>query len=244
MRCSIIPVLVLFALLGSYAWAGTTQTETGKIYLRNAPRTKPAYLFKKNVSTNSAWRHVRTEYRSPSGELLVEESYQYENGKLARYVYNQLQMKEGGFINIRDKKVKFEFTKEGKTNSDEEDEPDDIMIADLIGPFIQKNWVALHDKEDTVHTRYLVLERQDTFGFKFFMDGERPCEKNTCVRIMMKPSSIFISALVEPISILVEKNAPHAVKEIDGRLPIRIPEVPNPKSRKDYRALDAILVLE
>ena len=238
-----ISIALLFAPAPSWSAKATT-TETGKIYLRESSRKKPAYLYKKTTSETESRRNVRTEYLSLTGELLVEETYQYEKDKLIRYVYNQLQMKEGGYIDIHNGKIKYEFTKEGVTNSDEGSEPETIMIGDLISSFIKKNWDALYKEEETIHTRYLVLERQDTFGFKFFTDGERACGEKKCAQIIMKPSSIFVAALVDSIKILVDKAEPHAIREIDGRLPIRIPEVPDPKTRKDYRALEAILVLD
>ncbi len=235
-------LLFSFLLVSGTALANSTVIN-GKIYLHDTPRGKPAYLFKKTVEENDGQKNVHAQFLSLSGEVLVDESCHYAGDKLLRYTYDQKQMKEGGEINIHDGKVFYEFIKGGDIEKDEEEQPKDMMLADLMQPFIHSHWHELVDEEETIHTNYLVLEKQDSYGFKFFADGEAKCGGDDCVRIVMKPSSFLVAAFVDPIKILVEKKEPHRMREIDGRLPIRAPEVPKPEKRSDYAAIEAVLVL-
>jgi hypothetical protein len=61
------------------------------------------------------------------------------------------------------------------------------------------------------------------------------------VDIILKPSSFNIAALAPSIRITVKKEAPHGIVETFGRLPVRIPERDPPLTRKDYKAIDALL---
>ena len=233
---------VVFLLFSGSALASPTVIN-GKVFLHDTPRGKPAYLFKKTIDENNGEKDVHVQFLSLKGEVLVDETCHYAGDKLLRYTYDQKQMKEGGEISIHDGKVFYEFIKGGEIQRDDEKQPEDMMLADLMQPFIQNHWHELVDEEDTLHTHYLVLEKQDSYGFKFFTDGEAKCGSDDCMRIIMKPSSFLIAAFVNPIKILVEKKDPHRIREIDGRLPIRAPEVPNPKKRTDYAAIEAVLVL-
>jgi hypothetical protein len=76
-------------------------------------------------------------------------------------------------------------------------------------------------------------------GFKLFKDGERELKGKPAVDIVMKPSSIFIAAIAPSFRVTVEKSSPHRLLEINGRLPVRMPKVNPPKSRSDWKAIDA-----
>jgi hypothetical protein len=96
---------------------------------------------------------------------------------------------------------------------------------------------------ETEKVRFLSVERRESFGFKFFKDKEGEHEGVPVVDIIMKPTSIFIAQLVDPLRLTFERNEPRRLKVMQGRLPVRRAKTDPPKKRSDWRALDGYMVL-
>lgn len=212
----------------------------GTVFRREAP-DKPAYHMERTEAGKETARVVTVEFRAPDGTPLVRERTTYENGRLQRYDYDQLQMKEGGFLERRGDQVYFEFTDHSGKATGTDEFPEEPIIPDTIQSFLSRHMPQILAGE-SVYGRFLLIERQDTVGFKFFLSEKIDCNGAPCLLIKMKPSSIIIAALVDPIWIKLEATAPWKMISVDGRLAIREPEVAEPKARHDYKAIDALLV--
>src|SRR5436190_21105586 len=57
---------------------------------------------------------VVRNYKDPSGNIAVIEEVYYEDGKLKKMVTDHKQTNESGFVEIRDGRVYFSYTKDGK----------------------------------------------------------------------------------------------------------------------------------
>jgi hypothetical protein len=216
----------------------------GKIFPLEGVTENPVFLYE-NSRTLAGETTVtsQTKYLSLEGKPLVEEEVFYDGGKLKRYRYNQIQTDERGEIEVREGKVYFTYFSQGKKETDSADWEEKMIIPDMIGVVLKDSWGELM-AGDSVKVRFLLLERLDTIGFKFFKDGERTVNGKEAVDIVMKASSIFIAALAPKIIITVEKAFPHRILETSGRLPVRRAKVEPPKSRKDYKAIDGRLNFE
>lgn len=60
----------------------------------------------------------------------------------------------------------------------------------------------------------------------------------------MKASGFFVALAAPSFRITVEKEAPHRILKMDGRLPVRIAKRTPPQGRGDLKAMDGVLVLD
>ena len=218
--------------------------QKGKIYaLNDEKKEKLLFLFKRTIKYIGANAFAHATFTYPDGKPAVEESVEYENDILKKYHYKQLQVDESGSAEIKNGKIYFHFIAQGKEEYDDEDLEENTIVSDMISPMIEKRWQEI-EKEDTIKVRYILVERLETIGFKFFKEKDITYKNKKALEIIMKPSSFFIAALTSPIRFLFEKETPHKLLEIHGRLPLRLPEVPIPKSRSDWKAMDGILTID
>jgi len=235
------------AMLTLFSPVASAQLEsllsTGKVYFPIAAK-EHSFLYESKTLVDGARETIRTIYKDKEGKPLVEEETLYQGGKLQKYVYRQLQMQEGGEVRVRGSKVFFEFlTAKGKKKEDEIDWEENMTVPTDLQRVISKHWSQIKAGE-SVKVRFLLVERQDDIGFKLFHDGEIAYEGRKAAKVIMKPSSIIIAALAPSFKLVIDEAPPHRILESVGRLPIRVPEVKEPKGRNDYRAVDAKLVLD
>jgi hypothetical protein len=216
---------------------------SGKVFYDPISKTEPAFLYEYTRSLEGKITVGRTRYLDLKGQVLVEEETRSENDNLIAYRYRQNQVEEHGSIEVRDGKVYYNFTSQGKVEADSHDIESMMIVPDSVPSLLQSNWRKIMAKE-TVRTRFLLVERQESIGFKFFLDKEVEWRGRPAIQVKMKPSSIIIAALVDPIIITVDKAPPHKLLEMQGRLPLRYAKKNPPKSRNDWRAIDARLVMD
>jgi hypothetical protein len=231
---------LIFALLASLpAFAVTTESRVnGKVfYTKLDPDT---YSFTYDIVTKDVDGKTTTvsTYYDKTGKPLITEKVETLKEEIQHYEYKQLQVDETGSADLVNGKMQMSFSSRLKNEKDTEDFDGTTVVAPLVSSLIRNNWDALI-KGDTVKVRYLAIERLETIGFKFFKDTERTLNGKAVVDFLMKPSSIFIAALVDPIRITVSKEAPHYLVESDGRLPIRVAKKQPPDGRSDWKAIDA-----
>jgi hypothetical protein len=240
-------VILLFALalaprIGPQSYAASVDFAKGKIFTADSP-VKPAYLYERSRSEEGDKTISRVRYLDKTGNVLIDEQTTYLNGKLVSYTYHQHQTKEEGEIEVRDGKVFYTFTSEGKTQKDDQDAEPSMVVPDMIPKVLADSWGTLMAGDD-VKVRFLLLEKLDSYGFKFFKDKERAYAGVPAVDITMKPSSIFIAALAPSFTFTLEKAPPHRFLESNVRLPIRVAKKNPPQSRNDFQAIDGRVVFE
>ncbi len=210
----------------------------GRVFYDALDPKNPSFWFHSVVTENGTKKKVVSTYSDKQNKPLVVEESEFENDRLVAYRYQQLQVSEHGEAKFRGQTMDLSFFEDGKTETDSEEFDSSLIVAPMIGSVLQKNWPTLVAGDD-LKVRYLAIERLETIGFKFYKDKERKLHGQDVVDIVMKPSSVFISALVSPVRIAVTKAEPHWIVESNGRTPIRVPEVNPPRSRKDWKAIDA-----
>lgn len=230
------PLLALLFLSPTTALAAPEAN--GRVFYEELSPARPSFLFRGTEKEAGGRLTATTTYSDLSGKALASEESEIASGRLLRYSYKQLQVSEHGEAEVRDGKLWMSFTDETGTRKGSESDDPRLIVSSMIGPLLRKNWEALMSG-DTLHTRYLVVERLETIGFKFFKDGERVFRGRPVVDILMKPSSIFIAMLVKPARLTMLKESPHWLVETEGRTPIRVPKQKPPRKRGDWMAIDA-----
>jgi hypothetical protein len=185
----------------------------------------------------------KSKYFDEKGVPVVEEETHYEDGKFRLYRQAMHQTDEGGTIEIKDNKIIYDFRSGSKTYKEETDLEERIMLPDMVVDTYRESWDQLM-KDESVYVRFLLLERQESIGFKFFKERDLEYAGKPAVELILKPSSFIIAALAPKIRLIVEKNAPHRLLEMRGRLPVRIAKRNPPTKRGDWRAIDGRLVME
>lgn len=236
-------ILALALCVGSLsAWNSFALENTkGTITYPEDSDLKP-FLYQYEKSREGAKTIGRSRYMDAQGKSLVEEETHYEDGKFRLYKYHQLQTDEKGTIEIKGDKVFYEYHSGGKVYKEEDDIEERMIVPDMVVDTFRDSWDQLM-KDESVYVRFLLLERQESIGFKFFKERDLEYSGKPAVELIMKPSSFIIAALAPKIRLIVEKNPPHRLLEMRGRLPVRVPKVEKPTKRKDWRAIDGRLIM-
>lgn len=214
------------------------ETTEGKFVDQKDPK-KVLFLFKATPhivgnDVRSERIYVCPEVRAnqcPDGKIAAKEEIFYRKGKAFMMNTEHYQAKWSGSAVITGKKIKFSYIEKDEKKEEEETLKEQVLFTEEITPYIQKNWDSIVGGK-THDFRLPVIFRLETVGFKVFKDRE---ENNTYV-FSMKPSSIFIQAIVKPIYFYLDKDTKALVK-VDGRT--------TPKLLEDGKVkdLDAVLLL-
>ncbi len=191
-------------------------------------RMKRATVERDNGST------IRNDFLYPDGKEAVSEEIVLENGKVKSIRIDQKQLGETYSAVVKEGVIHYSKTVGGKTKESHEDYPEDLLVGVQLSGFAHSNWDALL-KGESRSFRIMVVDRQETFGFKMFKEASESDENNVMLKI--KPSSPFISALVKPIAFRFDAKT-RKLKSVLGRT--------TPKLRKGdkWADLDAELVIE
>ena len=146
---------------------------------------------------------VETSYR-PAGQPDVEavhETVEFEdaeNHKLKAYSTKNSQLNSTSHLEVKGKSIFFTYTRDGKTKNDDEDLPVNLIVPPTTGDFMERHWKEIL-KGDSVDARVAVMARAETVGFTFSKVREETQGTKKVVIVKMKPTSMFISALVDPL---------------------------------------------
>ncbi len=136
------------------------------------------------------------------------------------------------------KKLKFSYTKDGKTKTSDETLDGALVPGDLIYTHLQQNWDKIIAGE-TLSIRLPVLDRLETIGFKLFKDKDAEIDGVKAIVIKMKPSSFVIAALVDPVLFYFHptemRPEGHKCIQVVGRT------VPKRKDGEKWKDLDVVM---
>jgi hypothetical protein len=219
---------------------------TGTIYAKNS--RKILFKFKRVGSRSGAKLSVLREYTYPDGKPAARERVIYNEDDLVSYALDELQIGAAGSASIRREPgnrlkgtVLFDYTKDvasgGKHKTSTEAWRSEALIGDMVAPFLVAHWAELA-KGDKVKCRYVVVPRRETVGFTFVKDSESTYQGRKVVMIRMEATSPFIAALVDPLYFTVEKESPHRVYQVVGRV------TPKVKVGNGWEDLDAVTVFD
>src|SRR5262249_33810064 len=153
--------------------------------------TKLLYTFDREPFVDGNQVKAVRIYKDPSGKVVAREEIEYDGDHLKKMSMEQDQVKESGSFEVRDGRIFFSYTKDGKTKTDNEKLEEPLLIADTMAYFIQTHWEELA-KGDALKFRFPVADRLETVGFKLEKDGEGTYEGKPVDIVKMSPSSFVI----------------------------------------------------
>jgi hypothetical protein len=177
---------------------------------------------------------VRRAYFDPTGKEVAVEEVTLDGGKVKTFRLDHKQLNEQGSLEVKDGRLYFSYTAEGKTKRADEAMTADFVIAPLLIGYLHAGWKDLMAGQ-TLKARLAVLDRRETVGFQSTKTGEGTVNGKAVVHVQMKPSSFLIAALVKPIRLTLEKDSQRVV-EYSGRA------VPRQWTGSKYETLDADVV--
>lgn len=240
---SALPLSALFVASCVGPSAEAAAIVKGKIYASETAMDAPLFFYENTRSEEAGKALSKTRYSDLEGKALVDEEVDYEAGKLKHYRYTQHQTNEHGTIDIEAGKVKYTYVEEEGRETGEDKWDEAMLLPDMLEARINEHWATIA-AGDEMKFRFLILEKQDNFGFKVFKSGELSYQGKPATELTMKASGFFVALAAPAFKIIVEKDAPHRFLKMVGRLPIRIPKRIPPQGRKDLKAMDGVLVLD
>ncbi len=207
----------------------------------DASLKKVLFTFRRSATNSGSSVYVMREYNLPDGTAVARERVEYDGNKMKSFAFDDLQSGARGSAYVKktgsEERINFKYTEGSTKKSDDEKVVPDILVSDMIGPFIVTHWKELASGA-SVKFRLIATTRAETVGFKIFKESETTWKGKPAINIRMQPSSIIIARLVDPLHFIVEKDGEHRVFEYIGRT--------TPKIQKNgkWEDLDAVTVFD
>jgi hypothetical protein len=219
---------------------------TGNIYAKGS--TNLLFRFKRSATRSSSKLSVLREYTYPDGKAAARERATYYGDNLAAYDLEELQVGAAGRAIIQREPgdppkgtIRFEYSKDAASGASPkastEDLRKDTLVSDMVAEFLVSHWAQLA-RGEKVRCRYVVVPRRETVGFTFIMGADTTYKGRRAVIIRMEATSPIIARLVDPLIFTVEKEAPHHVLQIIGRV------TPKLRVGNSWEDLDALTVFD
>ena len=219
---------------------------TGTIYETGSAHKKILFKFARTATRSGSTVRVERKFTLPDGTTAATENITYESGQMVSCEIKELQAGLWGTIQIQGdpkkparQKITISHGHDGdaKKTGTTEDMSKDVLIDDTIYPFILAHWGELM-RGASVKFRFVSLEWEKTFGFKFSKEGESTRDGTPVVTVRMEPTNVLVAHFMNPLIFTLEKNGPHRVVEYIGRTTPRI------QSGKSWKYLDADTVFD
>lgn len=213
---------------------------TGTLYAIGSNRKTVLFTFRRTAVRSGSTVHVDRQFLTTNGTVAAEEKVLYESNQLVSFEMQEFQAKVSGSLQIgpdpkdvASQKIFIGYARglnppKGhartlQTNTE---------IDDTLYPFLMAHWADLMHG-DAVKFRFVSLEWERTFEFRLLKTGESVENGQAIVQITMKPTSLFVAKLVNPLIFAVEKNGSHRILSYIGRTTPRV------KKGNSWKYLDA-----
>ena len=214
------------------------QVLSGTVY-SDESLTRVLFTFRRTATRYGSAIHAVREFYSPDGALAARERVIYERGQLKSFSLEDFQVGSRGSAVVQpgETKMNFDFVMGATRRNGTEKYMDEILVNDMVAPYIAANWNALASG-DVLKCRFVSIPRAQTVGFKFFKESDSTWRGKPVMIVKAEPTSIIIAQLVSPLHFVVEKSGEHRVLEYTGRT--------TPKFRKNgkWEDLDAVTVID
>lgn len=208
----------------------------GTAFEPGSQHQRPIFNYRENSPDNKKNFQIKGTYTGLDGAELVVEQLEVKEGRIARYSVDHRQLKENGTMEVKDGKLNFSYTAGGKTKTNTEDAPANLVVGLSLVSFIEAHWSEILQGE-SFSFRYAVLDRQETVGFKVFKTEEGRRGDTPTTTIKMKPTSFVIAALVDPV-LLTFSTKDRELLEIIGRT------LPKRSGKGGWEALDPEMIFK
>lgn len=213
---NLINIVTCFSILslGSVAMAADS---TGTYFEPGSNRQRALFKVKRQQTVTNGVTELKSSYTGVNGEEALTEEAKLESDKLVFFKMHQKQVNRIYTVERLGESYRMTTEHEGKKEESIEKIEGVALVPPTIVPFIQSHWERIQNGE-TIPFRVIAVERRETVGFKLFRDPERSSAETTAV--VMKPTSIFIAALVKPIVLQLDIKT-KKLRTMVGRTPLK-----------------------
>ena len=202
-------------------------TRKAEIYAQGSHKSKNLYhMIIRETDTSS-----QTEITDLAGVVIFKNETHRRGSELISYQVEQRQLDTKASIEAKEGQLIFSKTVDGKTKTEKESLDKSTVVPGNFNAFILEHWSELQARKK-VSMRYAVWDRMESIGFSVQKVGDDPVGETPAMRIKLKPTSVFIQALVEPIFISYTPDG-KKILLLNGRVD---PKVKDGTSWKDLDA--------
>jgi hypothetical protein len=216
----------------------------GSIYAQGAEPKRLLFRFKRVATRSASTLNVDRDFTYPDGRIAAKEHVVYQGNSLATYELAELQMGAKGSVIARPASagrtlIEFQYSSSlsDRMKPRIENVAGEMLIADMVGPFLAAHWDLLIHGEK-VRCRYIVVQRKETVGFTFSKVGSGTTDNENTITLKMEPTSAVLSLMINPLFFTIEKTMPHRVLRYTGRT------TPKVKVGSKWEDLDAVTVFD
>lgn len=200
-------------LLGLLFFTSTAAADyTGEIYEMGSNKTKKLFSIKVEQKVNGELEETLATVTGADGKVAIIEKTQVKGNEVVHFEIDQKQLETTATIDPGTEKILFTKTKDGKKKEDDEKRKDTFVITGNFQKFIASRWPDISAGK-TVEFRYGVWDRMETVGFEI----KKVADEGKLVVLKMKPSSLIIAALVNPIEFKFSSDGKR-LHEMKGRV--------------------------
>ena len=226
--------LLFAALILVQVASAETEIITGKIFPLGGSLAQPLFVQTTEVKVEGAYRRMNAVIKDANQNVVMTERAVFKDGILLEQDVEQKQIGERYELRVRDGQSHFKvFKSDGKTEELEKDKkektPDVFLTGPGFEPFLRAQEKPLREGK-RVSAQFGVLELARSVGFDFRSVGRGPADEN--LKILMEPSSFWLSMLVSPIHMEIDQKTLR-VLNFKGRTPLRV------KNGKKWKPIDA-----
>ncbi len=227
MNCLLVATVIGFSALA-------LANSQAVLYEQASQRKKELFLYQLEEQAAVGGLHLKGTYRDLEGQTVFEETAVLKGIEIQKVEIEQKQTAQKAVVEVKDGKIFFSKTTDGKTSVKEEALQAPFVMSSNFRFFVKSRWAELNGGKK-VAIRFGVWDRQETVGFEIFQTGEGKVGSQDSVVLKMKPSSFLIAALVKPVIFKFSKDG-SKVLELNGRVP------PKRKTGSEFKDLDAEVV--
>ena len=201
---------------------GFSENFKGTLFEKGSQRKNILFYFKhEDESQKGTLKKITNTFTDAQGNKAVSELATFDElGNIKTMTIEQFQTSEQGSLEVKEGKLLFQWTKEGKTKTAEEKLTSNLVVGPSTVPYLLKNWSTI-EKGDTVEVRFAALDRRETVGFSFFKTEEKKVNGRDVVVVKMKATSFIIAAIVDPLYFTFDKETKKLVELVGRTLPKR-----------------------
>lgn len=217
---------VLISLFAVKSMATIQYSST--LYEQKSERKKPIYTAQYLIEDGSS----TAVFKDMEGNVAFEEKAVLNGDEIVRIDINQKQTNQTASIEVKDGKIIFSKTTDGKTKTDEEKLEKPFVMSSNFNRFVKSNWDKLKAGE-RLEFRFGSWDRMETVGFRI----QKIKEEEGNIQLKMEASSGFIRAIINPLFFTYNSEGSKIVA-YDGRVS------PKRLVKNDYKDLDAEVVYQ
>lgn len=207
---------------------------SAEIFEQNSNKAKKLFTFEYKTIPAEGFDMQTITYKDLQGEVVFQEKMQLKGIQISKVEISQNQTKQSAVVEVKDGKIFFSKTVEGKTKTSEEKLDSTFVMSGSFQRYVKENWKTLSVGK-SLEFRYGVWDRQETVGFSLIKVSEEQVQGEQAVVLKMKPSSFLIAALVKPVFFKFKSDGSRLL-EMNGRV------APKKKSGDSWKDLDAEVV--